>query len=412
MFSADISETLREILNSVAFIYLILVFTKRFGFKISSYPKPPNSILYFILLVIASLILSSVFSINKLVGFINTFRQIIFFIICFIMFSFIDSERDITRYIKALIASGVFVAVSTIFSFLGSNKEMFLLKTQGLVHEGGIFSNVSAVGGLFAVSIPLNFITILSYDSTELNKKYLNIVIFFIQLIGLFLTNSREAILAVFISLIIIMFVLKRKAFIKLFFSGILFFSTLLLSIPLFSDLFESYFRLNRVFENTRYYLWNITYNIIKDNPVWGTGPGQFKTQMYNHLNVLLGSWTEKQILWVYQSSGLGESHNFILFRTAELGFGGLISALLLPILFILYCIRVKNKYRKNKKYLYIIVGIFSLGVGLFVRSFFEATGLLSHGWITRDLPFWLSFSVIIYLDQNRENDNESIDTC
>ena len=57
----------------------------------------------------------------------------------------------------------------------------------------------------------------------------------------------------------------------------------------------------------------------------------------------------------------------------------------------------VNHKNLHSRKSYYLVVGIFSLGIGMLIRSFFESTGLLSHGWITRDLPFWICFAVIIH---------------
>ncbi|OGU82332.1 MAG: hypothetical protein A2254_00295 [Ignavibacteria bacterium RIFOXYA2_FULL_35_9] len=136
---------------------------------------------------------------------------------------------------------------------------------------------------------------------------------------------------------------------------------------------------------------------IIIDNPIWGTGPGQFKNFMYHHIPVMLGSWDESQIAWIFKNAGLGESHNFFLFRTAELGFLGLLGAILLPAIFIHLSFKVMKRNFYNRRNYYLLVGIFSLGIGMLIRSFFESTGLLSHGWITRDLPFWICFAIIIH---------------
>jgi O-antigen ligase len=81
--------------------------------------------------------------------------------------------------------------------------------------------------------------------------------------------------------------------------------------------------------------------DIIRDNIVFGTGPGQFKNFMYKHIPVMLGSWEESQIAWIYKNAGLGESHNFFLFRTAELGIFGFVGALCLPFMFITLSYRV-----------------------------------------------------------------------
>lgn len=400
VISSNINETLRFVSNSGIILILLYLFIKKYGFKVSSYPRLPGYIFRFILFLICLMFLSSLFSDSISIGLISTARQVIFFIIWFMLFSYLNEEKDIFKYAGALIISGFAISLSIIYSFF-SSKELFLLETQGLVHEGGIYSNVTAAGGILDVTIPLTFALII-FHTKNIKMRFILVVLILVQLSGLFFTNSRESILAVVISCSLLLFILKRKIFYRVYGFSILSFILLFITSSVFSNLIEVYFRVNRILENTRYHLWEMTFRVIKDNPIWGVGPEQFKSQMYNYLNVMLGSWDEKQINWVYSSSGLGESHNFILFRTVELGLGGFISAILLPVIFIYYSILVVRSYSKNKKVYYLAAGIFSIGVGLFVRSFFEATGLLSHGWISRDLPFWLCFAIIIFLYNRR----------
>ena len=87
-------------------------------------------------------------------------------------------------------------------------------------------------------------------------------------------------------------------------------------------------------------------------------------------------------------------------------------TALILPILFFYTGNKLVKRMRKeNSNNFPLIVSIFCIGVGLFYRSFFEATGFLSYGWITRDLPFWLIFLILIsflktFKIDNLENQN------
>ncbi len=335
LLSSNISDTLRLVTNSSIIFILLFLFIKRYGFRLSGYPQIQRKVIFFILFLICLMFSSSLFSDSIITGFISMGRQIIFFLIWFILFSFLREEKDAFRYSGALIASGVAVAISIIYSFISSG-QLFVLESQGLVHEGGVYSNVTAAGGILDVSIPLTFVFLLYYEKS---KKKLSILtgLILVQITGIFFTNSRESILAAFLSCAVLFFLLKRKMFYRVLIPGVVALILIFITSTVFANLFEVYFRVNRILENTRYYLWDITVRIIRDNPIWGVGPGQFKGQMYNHLNVLLGSWEEKQIEWVYNSSGMGESHNFILFRTAELGIGGFISAILLPdILFLL----------------------------------------------------------------------------
>lgn len=401
VISRDISDLLRTILNAVTILALFYYFFRKFGMNFSSYPKLQRNIFHFIIFLITIMVLSSWFSADKITGMLSTVRQITFFCLWYILFSYLNDFSDVLKYTGALVAAGFAIGIAITFSFFSSNTNLFLLESQGLVHEGGMFSNVTAAGGIFDVTIPLNIIFIMISDQSK-KIKYSLIAILIVQFLGLFFTNSRESILAVFISMSIIYFILKRKLFYRVFFSGAVLFAIVFISSPLISNLFDLYFRVNRIMENTRYFLWDMTVKIIKDNPVWGVGPGQFKSQMYNHVNAMLGSWQEQQLRWVYESSGMGESHDFLLFRTAELGIFGFISALLLPILFIYYCLKVMKSYKLNQKIYTLVVGILALGIGLFIRSVFESTGLISHGWISRDLPFWICFCIILFLDSRK----------
>lgn len=49
-----------------------------------------------------------------------------------------------------------------------------------------------------------------------------------------------------------------------------------------------------------------------------------------------------------------------------------------------------------NKDYYVLSIAITGVGVGLLIRTFIEISGLLTYGYITRDLPFWLLFVILI----------------
>ena len=397
--ASDIDESLRIVLTLSVLCFLSYIFFKDYGFQFSLYPKLPIAIKGFILLTIATLIFSSVFSENVYVGFNETMRQIIFFIMWYIFFAYLSEEKDAYNYILVLISAGTLVALIINYSFIISDKSVYLLQTQGIIHEGGSFKNVTAAAGIFAVSIPLTFVIMLPKLKIKKALTYFLYFILLIQVVGLFLTNSRSGLIAVFISISIILFILEKKIFKKFILFALASFTLFYFVLPSISELFAIYFRTDRIFENTRYYLWDMSIRIIRDNPVWGTGPGQFKYFMYNNMPVMLGSWEESQITWIFKNAGLGESHNFFLFKTAELGLFGLLGAIFLPVIFIYFSYRVMKRNFNNKKNYFLLVGIFSLGIGLLIRSFFESTGLLSNGWITRDLPFWICFAIIIYFN-------------
>ena len=50
-----------------------------------------------------------------------------------------------------------------------------------------------------------------------------------------------------------------------------------------------------------RDYLWSVSLNIIRDNPIFGIGPGAYKYEMFNYFPVMLHSWTGGLIVDLYE---------------------------------------------------------------------------------------------------------------
>lgn len=408
LITSDIAEEIRLAVNILNVIILIYLVVDKFGLDSSSYPKLPLPIFLLIVTTMFSMLLSTIFSSNFYESFVQCVRQGLFFIIIYFFYSLLESEKDIKYFFKAIIISASILALIIIITFIQSENLFYLLLAQGSVIDAGYLNNQAAAGGLFAVSIPLLLSIIFSKGLIDVKyNKYL-IIIYILQFFGLLLSNSRAAIFAAVISSLIIVFILKRKLFLQIV-NYIIFLTVgIVLTIPSVVDAISIFFRLNRVAENTRYYIWDMALDIIKTHPIVGVGPGQFYNHMYNNLPVLIGSWEEKQLRWLYDmiGSGYGIGHNYLIHRFTELGMVGMIPTFYLPILFLFSGYNLIKK-STDHKYFPIVVGIVGSGIGLFFRSFYEATGLLSYGWITRDLPFWLLllslFFIQRYFDSNSE---------
>ena len=81
--SSDIDEVLRTALTLSVLIFLVYILLKDYGFQLSSYPKLPIIIEGYALYTIFVMIFSSLFSDNILIGFNETLRQILFFVILY-----------------------------------------------------------------------------------------------------------------------------------------------------------------------------------------------------------------------------------------------------------------------------------------------------------------------------------------
>ncbi len=407
--SSDINDNIRIALNIFNLGALIYVFVKEYGLSIKKFPDVPKEIKWFFILTFSSMIFSTLFSNRINVGLNEITRALLFTIIIYVLYSFIHNDKDIYAYFNAFLISGLIISSSLLIEFVRSNKLIYLLMTTGYVTIGGFFSNNAAVGGLLAVSITINLIYLFLPDIKNKWVKPSLSILLFLQIIALLLTNSRAAIFAAFVSIIFILFHLKKNALKKLIIL-LAVGSAILFLLPQFDWIFDHYFRTNRIIDNPRYPLWYMAWQMIIHHPIFGVGPGMFRYFMYTYLPVPIGSWAEQEI-YLLQRIAANPAHNFFLTRTSELGIFGLTAAIGLFVIFFKYGFKVIKKSKfLDLEYHVISVGIVGIGLGLLCRSFFESTGIFTNGWITRDLPFWLLFSVLIFMNKKlKEFDSSKI---
>ncbi len=401
LITSDINETLRIVVNTLGLLTAYFVFIKNYGFEFSRYPRIPLRLSLIILALLASMILSSIFSASIITGLNWTFRQLIFFLLVYTFYASIKSHSDVSRILDSLIFVGVVLSTAIAYSLFTTQYLAFIIQTQGLIKEGGYFGNVAQAAGVLAITIPITFYR---FKTSGKFKPFLFALIIF-QTAAILVTNSRAAILGLFISSLFIFFFISKDSFKKFLVFASFIVLVLLIVFTFFSEEISAFLRFERVFENTRYQLWDASIGMIKDNPILGVGPGMFKEYIYPYLPVMLGSWDEAQIAWVYENAGLGHVHNFFLFKLSELGIVGLSVVLYFVYFFISRGYKLINFFKgTDQKLFLLIVSITGIGIGLFVRSFFESTGILSYGWIIRDLPLWLLISILVfYLNKRKE---------
>lgn len=403
VFVSDINMGLRIVINFAGISAIAFYFIKEYGLAYYKFPRFPSQIEIYLVLLICAMLISAILSQNLSAGIVEISRLISFIMVIYFLYALLKNVEDVYKYIYALIAAGVILSFSILINFVYSDIPAYLFQ-KGVIQEGGLLKNVSAAGGMLAVSLPLSFAAVFFYF--EKRKKNIFILLFIIQIAALLLTNSRAAILSAVISIGYIHYFLARQYLKR---TVVALVSLLLLLFIITPDVFHLvllYFRVDRVFENTRYYLWDIAMNIFRDNPIFGVGPGMFKEHIYEYLPVRLNGWDEQQIEWVYSYAGIGHAHNFFLYYLAELGILGLLAALFLPVIFISLSYITLKVVGEDSRLKAVVIGITGVGIGLFVRSFFEATGLLTYGWITRDLPFWVCFIIILYIYKKYSNFN------
>lgn len=402
LVTSDLNEGLRNALNLLNLICLILVFIYYEGISFDKLEAIPSGLKLLLGVTLASFILSSLLSDYFVISLATLIRQTLFLTICFIYYTFIKTKNDSYLLVFTLIFIAFVLGGGIIYQLLSEGLGVFYLSSIDVVRYSGLYNNPNAVGLFFTVSIPLLFSFI--FNTKVINsgsRKNLIMIAFVLLLVCLMITNSRASIFSVFVSIAYILFVFKRKAMIKVLALAMAFILIILI-IPIVQEYFLFYIRAERIFSNTRTYFWSVAFDIIKANPVFGVGPGVFEQYIYKYLPVNLGGFFEHQM----NMASSGTAHNFFLFRMADLGIPGLITSIWLFVLYFRYSNASIKYFNGKDKELHIFsVAIKSIGLGLLVRAFLESTGLMTHGWITRDLPFWIMFIILISIYQKIPKD-------
>lgn len=162
------------------------------------------------------------------------------------------------------------MASSTIYSFIIYSGSFFDLSSGIRGRIAGIITNPNNISNYYLVSFPLLFISILK-NKSFISSRIAKFLIFYFSF-ALIITLSRSAILGIFVSSAILLYILKKKSFYR-----IASFILLVLIVIIFNDSIQNtlsfIFRIERGVTG-RDYLWDLSINIIKDNPIFGLGPG------------------------------------------------------------------------------------------------------------------------------------------
>jgi O-antigen ligase len=244
---------------------------------------------------------------------------------------------------------------------------------------------------IFFISATLLAAMLLMGNIRNKNFKTLLYFIFSINIIILILANSRGLIIAAFLGVSLLSLTFKRILFLKILISFVFVFIILFFSVQEFQDLINLYFRTGTTH---REIFWEAGLDMFKDYPFIGVGPHLFDKYFYNYAPSSVFAIQEWKI-------GSLTPHNFFLFYAAENGILGLFTGISLFVLFFYFASRVIKFSKKcDKQYFVLSIAILGIGIGFFVRSFFEVTGFLYYGYITTDLPFWLIFGILISIYQ------------
>jgi O-antigen ligase len=401
---SEINESLRFIVQISSFVVIMILFLKKYGLNFDKFPRVPKSIQIFFYLYFISIVISAVMSKHPYECLDVIFRQSTFFIIVYLFYSLITEKKDINNYFNSILIVSCITVSLLLLSFIESGFNLLTLISKNRIRLTAISSNAEALTNVIVISVPIIISFLLATKNSLKKLNYWLLLIFF--LMGLIFAMSRSAILGIISSTAIIYFILFKKYFYK-FLTFLIVTMILFILIDPLSELATFLFRVNEG-ASTRDYIWSMSLDMIKDYPLFGLGPGVYKYEMFNYLPFMLDNFYGRLYIYYYEvTGGANLSHNIFLVFFTEMGILGLLTILLLPIVYIRIGIKTIIKFRNNDQITYyFIVGLFAAGCSVIVRNLFNSIGLLYVGGIYTDLPFWLIFASLVYFYKKPININ------
>jgi O-antigen ligase len=395
--TSGLGEGQRMIVQILAITSLLLYFIFTYGLNFNQFPKVPFAILLLVSFIIFTIIFSLLFTDYFQLGLFQLIRSLIFFSIIYLYYSLLKDMADIKYFLYALFLGAVFYFIIIFYEVVKADFDIIYLNQNLILEEGNSFIHRNAIGGFFSITILISIAYLVSARTSRLSKKYIYLFIFFL-ISGLILTNSRAAILSIFISVIYILFTENKK--ILLYLLSIIILALPLLWIKPIAETVDLYFRLERV-STGRDFILETVFNILSKNPLIGNGPAATKYEFYNNLPYIIGSPQELFLRRMSEQIEFGQAHNFYLFLYTDLGLFGFIASLLIVFVFLKTSNRLLKETKKTNEGIYpLVLGIQGAGISLFIRGLFEWAGIFSYGTLTYDLPFWWIFSLLIFLYQ------------
>ena len=391
----EFNRSLRIVVQLTDFTLLGYLIVKRYGLSFNNLPSVPKSVLYFLVMYFATMIVSSAVSHYPFAGVKTIVMQFIFFIIVYVFYSLINNESDVRNYFLSILIVACILVTVAFISFILEGYSLLNIISQGRARIAALMNNYEAFTNFFVIAFPIVVGNLLLNSKTKKNKINWFLLICFS--LGLALNMSRSAILGIVVSTAIVFFMLRRKSFYKFIISLFV----IILIFILYEPLNQMISILLRIEEgmSARDYLWTMSINIIKDYPIFGLGPGAFKYEIFNYYPFMLNDYYGRVFIYFNEvSEGVNLAHNIFLVFFSDMGIIGFITILTLPVIYFRIGYKTIRKYKHHSsKTYYLIISLFAAGTSVIVRNLFNSIGLLYIGGIHTDLPFWLIFSSLVY---------------
>jgi O-antigen ligase len=390
ILTSSINPQLRFIVQIINIILLIYFSFRQQKRDPELFKHLPKDLIFFISGFLVVMLLSTVFSSYTPTGFEQILRTLIFLIIIYGLYIQIKSDKEVKLLLYSLTAVAVFYSLYLIYE-LYINDFVFISVQQQLTYVyGGGYLNKNFIGGFISIIIILLVSFLFKPDINRILYFTLIIILF----VGVLLTNSRAALLSLFIAIPVVLLLFKKQYLYKYFI-----FTSLAAIMILFSplaDFIQVYVRLESV-STGRDYLAESSIEVIKNHFLLGAGPAATRYEMYNHLNYMLGSPEELFLRRNFYQKESGQAHSFYLFLFSDLGILGFILSIFLPVIFFKYVWKLIKYYKTETDYYYLFRGLMAAGVFIFIRALFEPAGIITYGHLNQDLHFWIIVIIVVF---------------
>lgn len=329
------------------FCFIVKKIIKREGIA-SSYIN--FSILAYLLICFLSAFISSNFNISFKTYFDKMLQNVAFF---FVAAESLNTERRMRNFVYIFLASSFFLGIDGIYQYFTHTDFIRHRPSFGLPRIHATFGAPSDFGCYLSAVIPFSLTVFFVKLNAKKYLKFLFLCLFTILFICLMLTVSRGAWFA-FVASILFMCIWIKSLGLLILMIGIFIIITQQFYEPYLKERLTRFFILEEQSSKDRLMIWNVARNMFLSKPWVGVGIGTF---MFNF---------DKFVTEVYPF-GIPYAHNCYLQMAAEIGIIGLISFLLILVVFFYQGITVLNN-KSRSFFWYILMAALASVLGYCVQ--------------------------------------------